>query len=225
MEKNENIWQGEFHKMVTEKRSEPLVTIILPTYNREKYLKRSIDSVQNQAYKNWELLIIDDGSSDATLSLVKNYLNQFSNIRYFFHENRGAAYSMNIGMQKSKGEFITFIGSDDEYMENHLKLRIDYFRNKTNVDLLLSPARIIGDKYVKDKNDKTKKIHLDDCTLGGTLFGKAEVFKKLNGFKELNYSPESEFIERVEKIYRIEKFNSRTYIYYRDTPDAICNNI
>jgi hypothetical protein len=61
--------------------------------------------------------------------------------------------------------------------------------------------------------------------LGGTLFGKWDVFNQLNGFKELNYSPESEFIERAEKIYKIEKYDMRTYIYHRETPDGICNNI
>ncbi|MDA3862086.1 MAG: glycosyltransferase family 2 protein [Melioribacteraceae bacterium] len=211
--------------MQTLKKHKPLVSIILPTYNRENYLKRSVDSVLNQTYKNWELIIVDDGSTDDTLSLVKSYLNKFSNIRYFFHENRGAAYSMNIGMENGKGDYFTFLGSDDEYLANHLKLRIEYLAAHLNLDLLHSPAKIIGDEFVKDKYDLTKKIHLDECTLGGTLFGKAEVFKKLNGFKEVNYSPESEFIERAEKTYKIEKLNSRTYIYHRDTPDGICNNI
>lgn len=211
--------------MQTEINLKQLVSIILPTFNREKYLNRSINSVLNQTYKNWELLIIDDGSSDNTLSLVKNYLNQFSNFRYFFHENRGAAYSMNVGMKESRGEFITFLGSDDEYLENHLELRINLFDKNKNLDLIHSPAKIIGDEFVKDKYDLTKKNHLDDCTLGGTLFGRREVFHELNGFKEVNYSPESEFIERAEKVYNIEKFHQRTYIYHRDTPDGICNNI
>ena len=205
--------------------NEPLVSIILPTYNREKYLNRSIDSVLNQTYKNWELLIIDDGSNDKTLLIVKSYLNKFPNIRYFFHENRGAAYSMNIGMENSRGKFVTFLGSDDEYLANHLEKRVHYLEKNMNVDLLHSPAKIIGDEYVKDKYDLTKKIHLDNCILGGTLFGRAEVFQKLNGFEELKYSPESEFVERAEKVYEIEKFNSKTYIYHRDTPDGICNNI
>ena len=211
--------------MIVTQSNKPIVSIILPTYNREKYLNRSIDSVQNQTFQNLELLIIDDGSNDETLALIKTYLNNFSNIRYFFHENRGAAYSMNIGMQNSKGKFITFLGSDDQYEANHLELRINYFAEDSNTDLLHSPAKIIGNQFVKDKYDLTKQIHLDECILGGTLFGKAEVFKKLNGFKEVNYSPESEFIERAEKIYRIEKFDSRTYIYHRDTPDGICNNV
>ena len=211
--------------MIVTQGNKPLVSIVLPTYNREEYLSRSIDSIINQTYKNWELLIIDDGSTDETLSLIKNYLNKFSNIRYFFHENRGAAYSMNIGMQNSKGEFITFLGSDDEYLANHLELRINYLVKNKNVDLLHSPAKIIGDEFVKNKFDLTKKIHLDECILGGTLFSKAEVFGKLNGFKELSYSPESEFVERAKKTYKIIKFNFRTYIYNRDTPDGICNNI
>ncbi len=211
--------------MQTDKIYEPLVSIILPTYNRYKYLDRSINSVLNQTYKNWELIIVDDGSDDNSFSFIKNYLNKFSKIRYLFHENRGAAYSMNIGMQNSKGEFITFLGSDDEYLENHLRLRIDYLSQNKSIDLLHSPAKIIGNKFVKDKYNLSKKIHLDECVLGGTLFGKTEVFKKLNGFKEVNYSPESEFIERAETDYKIEKLDYRTYIYHRDTPDGICNNI
>lgn len=201
------------------------VSIILPTYNRASYLNRSVDSIINQTHTNWELLIIDDGSTDETLSLVKVYLNRFPNVRYFFHENRGAAYSMNVGMQNAKGDFITFLGSDDEYLEHHLAERVDFLKNNLKVDLLHSPAKIIGNEYVKDKYDLTKNIHLDECVLGGTLFGKSEVFKKLNGFKEVDYSPESEFVERAEKLYKIVKLNSRSYIYHRETPDSICNNI
>ena len=104
-------------------------------------------------------------------------------------------------------------------------MRVEYLEENGNVDLLHSPAKIIGNEFVKDKYDLTKKIHLDDCILGGTLYGRAKVFQKLNGFKEVNYSPESDFVERAENIFKVEKFNSRTYIYYRDTPNGICNNI
>jgi len=201
------------------------VSVILPTFNRVDYLQRSINSVINQTHNNWELLIIDDGSSDSTFTLIKNYINQFENIKYFFHENRGVAFSMNVGIENAKGNFITFLGSDDEYLNNHLELRVEYLLNNGDVDLIHSPAKIIGDKFVKDKNDLSKKIHLDECVLGGTLFGKEMVFKKLNGFKELKYSAESEFIERADLLYHIEKFNFRTYIYYRNTPDSICNKI
>lgn len=211
--------------MIQNKNCDSLVSIILPTFNRAEYLPRALNSILNQTYKNWEILIIDDGSEDETLNLVKNYINNDVNIKYHFHENRGAAYSMNVGMINSKGNFITFLGSDDEYLPNHLQLRVEYLLQNENIDLLHSPAKIIGNQFVKDKNDLSQNIHLDNCVLGGTLFGKWDVFNQLNGFKELNYSPESEFIERAEKIYKIEKYEMRTYIYHRETPDGICNNI
>jgi glycosyltransferase involved in cell wall biosynthesis len=184
-----------------------------------------MNSVINQTNKNWELLIIDDGSIDNTLKIVAEYIGKYPNIKCFFHQNRGAAYSMNVGIKNSNGNFITFLGSDDEYLPDHIEERLKYFEENSDVDIIHSPAKIIGNQFVKDKNDKSKKIHLDDCILGGTLFGKTNIFKESKGFKELNYSPESEFIERAEKNCKIKKFNNRSYIYYRDTPDSICNNI
>ena len=201
------------------------VSIILPTFNRANYLKRSIDSVVAQTYVNWELIIIDDGSSDNTKKILEPFLMRFANIIYKYHSNRGTALSMNSGIEKSTGEFITFIGSDDEYFSDHLKLRVDFLNSHKNIDLIHSTAKIIGDEYVKDKNDLTKKIHLNDCILGGTLFGRRYVFERLRGFSKVNYSPESDLIERAEKNFEITKVDLPTYIYYRDTPDSICNSI
>jgi glycosyltransferase involved in cell wall biosynthesis len=202
-----------------------LVTIILPTFNRAKFISRAINSVINQSYSEWELIIIDDGSTDETNLVVKEYLNKHKNIKYFYHRNRGVSYSMNVGIDNSCGEYLTFLGSDDEFSAEHLKIRVEYMIRNSEADIIHSPAKIIGNKYVKDKNDKSRLIHLDNCIIGGTLFGKSKIFKKLNGFKDLNYSPESEFIERAEVEHKIREFNYRTYIYYRDTPDSICNNI
>jgi glycosyltransferase involved in cell wall biosynthesis len=211
--------------MFLEKNEQNFVSIVLPTYNRVEYLRRSIDSVINQTSGNWELLIVDDGSSDESLPLIAKYVSKYKNIKYFFHQNRGVAYSMNSGIKNSKGNFITFLGSDDEYSAEHIEERLIYLNKNEKIDLIYSPANIIGNPFVKDKNDKLNKIHLDDCILGGTLFGKAKVFKELNGFKELDYSPESEFVERAIKLFNIQKFNSRSYTYYRDTPGSICNSI
>ena len=132
---------------------------------------------------------------------------------------------MNSGIEKSSGNLITFLGSDDEYLPGHLKLRVDFFNSNKNIDLIHSTAKIIGDEYVKDKNDLSKRIHLNNCILGGTLFGRSEVFNELSGFNNLKYSPESDFIERAERKFVITKLNLPTYIYYRDTPNSICNLI
>jgi glycosyltransferase involved in cell wall biosynthesis len=203
----------------------PVVSIIIPAYNRAEKLERAIQSILNQTYKNWELIVVDDGSLDESYKIVKNFVIEHEKIRYAFHKNRGVTLTMNVGMKMSIGKYITFLGSDDEYKPEHLALRVEYLDKNPTIDLLHGGAEIIGERFVKDKNDLTKMIDLNDCILGGTLFGKSEIFQKINGFRDKSYSGESDLIERAEKICKIEKVNFPTYIYYRDDPNSITNSV
>jgi len=204
----------------------PAVSIILPTFNRAYIIERAICSVIKQTAVDWELLIVDDGSEDNTFDICSKFTSENSKIRYLRHSNRKLPISLNVGIKAAAGKFITFIGSDDEYMPKHLKLRIDYFKKHSKVELVHGGVKIIGNNFVKDKNDLSKKINLIDCVIGGTFFGKKEVFEKLNGFKDIEYSEDSDFFERAKfaKVI-IEKLNFQTYIYHRDTKDSICNTI
>ncbi len=203
----------------------PFVSIILPTYNRQALINRAIDSVIKQTYKNWELLVIDDGSYDNTFTTVKKYTERFFNVRYMYHNNKKLPFTLNTGIQASCGNFIAFIGSDDEYKPDHLEKRIDYLSNNQDIDFIHGGVEIIGNAYVKDKNDITKLIHLSQCTIGGTFFVKKEVLLHLDGFQNINYSEDSDFFERASKLYKIAKVDFPTYIYHRDTMDSICNTI
>jgi glycosyltransferase involved in cell wall biosynthesis len=203
----------------------PSVSVILPTFNREELITRAIDSVIRQEYTSWELLVIDDGSEDDTFEIIRDYQNKFENIRYCRHSNRKLPLSLNAGIQLSTGEYISFLGSDDEYLTDHLMLRIKYMIDNPGVDLIHGGVQIIGDPYVKDKNNLSKKIHLSECTIGGTFLGKKQVFTDLKGFKNINYSEDSEFLERAKTKYEIRKVSFPTYIYYRDTPGSICNSL
>jgi hypothetical protein len=78
---------------------------------------------------------------------------------------------------------------------------------------------------VKDKNDLTREIHIDECVVGGTFLGKRKVFVELGGFQDLSYSDDSDFYERAVKKFNVAKVDFPTYIYYRDTPDSICSTI
>ncbi len=207
------------------KNFQPHVSIILPTFNRAKYLERSINSILKQTYKNWELLIIDDGSNDSTFNLVNKFLMQDERIRYSKHKNVGLPISLNVGINSACGNFITFLGSDDEYKPDHLELRIIQLKKNENVDCLFGGIEIIGNPYVKDKNDPNKEVHLQECIIGGTFFGKREMFLKMKGFKNIKYSEDSEFYERANLKYEFKKVDFPTYIYYRDTPDSICNTV
>lgn len=197
----------------------------MPSFNRENYLRRSIDSVVEQTYGLWELIIVDDGSSDGSFNVVNDYIGRHENIRYMKHSNRKTALAQNTGLLASCGKYFTLLGSDDAFKPDHLKLRVEFMEANPDIDFIHGGVEIIGDPYVKDKNDVAKKIHLSDCVIGGTFFGKRSMFLELGGFKDLRYSDDSDFFERAHQKYNIDKVNFPTYVYYRDTPDSICSTI
>ncbi|MCF8239907.1 MAG: glycosyltransferase [Melioribacteraceae bacterium] len=203
----------------------PVVSVVMPTFNREWSLHRAIQSVIKQTFSEWELIIVDDGSTDSTFEMINQYINSFENIRYMKHSNRKPPLTHNAGIQASTGKYITFLGSDDEFKPEHLELRIKFLDENDSIDLLHGGVEIIGDPFVKDKNDLTKKIHLKDCTIGGTFFGRREVFFALGGFRNLKYSDDSDFYERASSRFKILQVDKPTYIYHRDSPDSICDNI
>ena len=104
-------------------------SIILPTYNRAStFLKEAIDSVFNQDYKNWELIIIDNNSSDNTLELIKKYNSEKISI-YSINNNGIIAKPRNLGIKKSKGDYIAFLDSDDYWYKNKLQKCINAIKS------------------------------------------------------------------------------------------------
>ena len=206
--------------------SNPCVSVIMPTYNRAEYLSRSISSFINQSYKSCELIVVDDGSEDNTFQIVNDYMKEHENIRYLKHHHRNLSLSKNAGLKAAAGKFIAFLDSDDEYKPDYLEKRVEFMQINESVSVIEGGVIIIGDPYVKDKNDLSKKIHLSKCLIGSTFFGKAEVFAALGGFdKNVLYGEDSSFWEKAAKLYNVEKVDYPAYVYYRDTPESICNTI
>ncbi|MDR3625620.1 MAG: glycosyltransferase family 2 protein [Ignavibacteriaceae bacterium] len=200
------------------------VSVILAFYNRAKYLERCINSLVSQSFKNWELIGIDDGSEDNSFEVLETFQKSNSNIRLFRQQNMKLPLSRNRGIKESSGRYITFLDSDDEYLQDHLLKRVEFMAKHPEVDLIHGGVEIIGNEYVRDKNNPNEFIHLSQCTIGATFFGKRNVFTELNGFKNLEYSEDSEFLERAKTKFKIEKVNFNTYRYYRDAPDSITNS-
>ena len=124
----------------------PLVSIIIPTFNREKELKRSVNSVFNQTYTNWEICIVDNFSSDNTVQIINNYEDQ--RIKLYMIENNGIiAASRNLGIKNANGKYLAFLDSDDWWEETKLE---------ESVNVLERGAAIVyHDLYkVKKKNQK-----------------------------------------------------------------------
>jgi glycosyltransferase involved in cell wall biosynthesis len=200
------------------------ISVLMAVYNTEFFLvKRAIDSVLNQTFKDFELIIIDDGSTDDTDNKLLNYVKAYEDrIVYVRHKNCGQSQSINRGLQNSKGEYITILDADDEYQPNHLG---SCLAEMLCADLIASTTQTVVDKeedyYVPDKHDNSQVIHVDECILFATLFGKREVFTTLP-FQD-SYAADSQFYERASQKYKVRKVNLRTYVYYRNIPNSICS--
>lgn len=107
--------------------SMPLVSIITPAFNSEKYIKQTVESVQSQTYSNWEMIIIDDCSTDNTVSIVKKEQDADSRIKLIvLDENSGAAVSRNTGIRAAKGKYLAFLDSDDLWKEDKLEKQVNF---------------------------------------------------------------------------------------------------
>lgn len=132
------------------------ISIIMPVYNTEKYLKRSIESVLNQSYDNIELIIINDGSTDNSEKIIKKYLNN-KNIIYKKIKNSGVAHARNVGLSISSGKFIGFIDSDDFIDENMYEMLYDKMIS-TNSDIVFCSYNKIFSDYSRIYTPKDKEV-------------------------------------------------------------------
>ena len=117
--------------------SKALITIIVPIYNVEKYLRQCLDSVLNQTYQNFECLLINDGSPDNSAGICKEYVDKDARFHYFEKENGGLASARNFGIKYSKGKYITFIDSDDWVESDYLEVLHSKIK-EYNTDFVIS---------------------------------------------------------------------------------------
>ena len=106
-----------------------LVSIIMPMYNAGKFLSKSIESVLEQTYQNWELLLIDDGSKDDSIDIALG--KRFKNLLLKNEQNMGIAKTRNKGIEASKGQYIAFLDSDDLWLPNKLEVQVKWMEEKT----------------------------------------------------------------------------------------------
>ncbi len=125
------------------------VSINLCCYNSERYLQETLQSIIAQTYKDWELVIIDDGSTDSTESIIKGYVNRGYPIIHRYQKNHGLGYSRNEALRHSRGEFVAFIDHDDLWMPDKLQRQVSVFKERPEVDFIYS-------NYLILKNGKTR---------------------------------------------------------------------
>lgn len=118
----------------------PKVSVIIPTFNREKYLNNTIDSVLAQTYHNYEIIVVDDGSTDNTREVAKKYKDK---IKYVYQKNQGVSSARNSGIKVSRGEWIAFLDSDDEWLPEYLLYQVNQTKNNQGASVYISNALIM----------------------------------------------------------------------------------
>ena len=205
--------------------SKPTVSVIIPTYNRAHLLKRTIKSVLNQTFQDFELLLVDDGSTDNTKELVYDFVRNDSRIKYIWQENSGGpAKPINTGINQSNGVYITILGSDDEILPEKLEKQVAKFNS--------APIKVgliyCGLQYIPvDKKQASKIIipklrgNLFKELLKGSFIGgitpliKSECFKKLGLFDvSLPSGEDWDMWIRISKYYEFDYVPEALAIYH-----------
>ena len=118
----------------------PKISIIVPVYNVEQYLPRCIDSILNQSFADFELLLIDDGSKDKSGAICDEYADKDDRIRVFHKENGGVSSARNIGLENARGEWLSFIDGDDEITEGYFNIRQEH----EGVDVIIKSYSVVN---------------------------------------------------------------------------------
>lgn len=193
-----------------------MVSIIIPCYNGEKYIDRCLNSVLNQSYKDIEIILINDGSTDHSDNIIKKYLND-NRIKYFNRSNHGIGKTRNFGIAEATKEYITFLDIDDYLNEDAIKNMIDFALNN-NLDM------VISDYYVNNKYNAIKdfgmtsildnpNLLLDVNLAPWNKLYKKDLIKNIKFIENLKYEDAPFVINALINAKKVGKLNYPTHYY------------
>lgn len=211
----------------------PLVSVILPCYNAEKYLNEAIDSILTQTYTNLEVIVIDDGSSDNTLSILKQYARQDKRVKLIENDkNLGLIETLNKGITIANGDLIARMDADDVSYSTRFQKQVACFKNNSTIDLVSTAREYIDlngkHLYYSDVTAVTSKIcqfaaFFVNPLAHGTVIARAEVFKEFY----YKLTPDTIHVEDYELWTRMlnaskHLFSLNDYLYKtRINPDSV----
>ena len=199
----------------------PLVSIIIPSYNHSKYITETIESILGQTYDNFELIVIDDGSQDNSIEIIEK-LRLNNKFIFIKRENKGLCETLNEGINLSRGKYIAICASDDIYLKDKIKLQVDFL--ETNPNYALCYGKIISfdndgnQKFINSKRYKSGKLFLDliktNFVPAVTQMYRKDIFDNIGGFDKdlwiedwdmllrISYSYEIGFLDKYLAMYR-----------------------
>lgn len=213
------------------------VSIIIPTYNCEKYIARCLKSVFTQSYNNLEIIVIDDGSTDKTNEICKKLKNEDHRLVYIKKDNGGVSSARNLGLQRATGDYIIFVDSDDtidnfmiEHMLNKIKdydcVYCKYKKITRNKEILINEINIknlnqkqVLSYYIGDKRKYKKNIIIKNSIMGSVwrILFKKSILEGLKFDNNLKYSEDFVFIMQIlNKNPKINYVDEYLYNYYEN---------
>ncbi len=213
----------------------PLVSIIIPTYNRAHLIGETLQSVLDQTYQNWECIVVDDLSTDNTDEVLKSWTEKDNRFKYFkrHREPKGAPTCRNIGLDKAEGEYVMFLDSDDLLADFCLERRVKKFKENQNCDFLAFQSVLFGDSLEQslflwnvetNESDLTRFLRTEPLwAICGALY-KPNFIKDNNGFTEsLPFLQDTELGMRLllDKPKYKKYLQEKPDVYIRQDPQSL----
>ena len=194
--------------MYTEK---PLISVIIPTYDRALLISRAIDSVLKQTYKNIEIIVVDDGSTDNTGEIILSYL---AGVKYFHKKNGGVSSARNMGIKQSSGEYIAFLDSDDLWYPTKIEKQLDFLSKNKILDSVMCEIEfsdengIILNKIIRSEEIRMGELGLKDLISNFktvcTILVKKHIFDGIGYFDEkLTTAEDIDMLFRIASKFKI----------------------
>ena len=207
----------------------PKISIVTPSFNQAVFLERTILSVLNQNYPNLEYIIIDGGSTDGSVQIIKKYEKYLA--FWVSEPDRGQSHAINKGFAMSRGEILAWLNSDDTYLPNTFHIVADFFRRNTKVDMVYGRCNMIDENDVIFQEAKVVPFNFRDYLLGlfvipqQSSFWRREIFFEVNGLNEENracmdYELWVRFAERGANIKHVNCFLANFRLYRQSISGA-----
>lgn len=210
----------------------PKVSVIIPTYNRKDYVVEAVDSVLNQTYRNFEVIVVDDGSTDGTSEILKKKYDQ--KIRYFYKENGGCASARNYGIKFARGEYIAFLDSDDKYLPDKLEDQVGILERNTELGFVYSDSysfgggkKLLNSSVRPDKdNSVTYALYMMTYMANGSFLARKK-YLELSGYynESLRYNEDTDFLLRLSLYSKVYYSKKPTLLYRVHSGRKSSNNI